>query len=177
MRWHTQFLRKIHNLYLSIATPEIVKPEMPPKRVVRRKLRTKDSSDDEEDMVFTSGSDDTSDLSLDESDLTSSTSEESDSVTKKRHDKMVSRKRNRGHVSILNLVGRKFFLPSNRKPIGTFLKILLSKSQKLRGATAPLAPPLTWPLWSILPMFSSGGIPPPQIPRFLPRKPKYTGEN
>ena len=42
---------------------------MPPKRVVRRKIGTKDSSD-EEDMVFTSGSDDTSDLSLDESDLT-----------------------------------------------------------------------------------------------------------
>ena len=88
-------------MYLSIATPEIVKPEMPPKRVVRRKLRTKDSSD-EEDMVFTSGSDDTSDLSLDESDLTSSSSEESDSVTKQRHDKMASRKRKKMKRQIYN---------------------------------------------------------------------------
>ena len=46
----------------------------------------------------------------------------------------------RGLVSILNLGERKFWL------IGTFFEILLSKSQKLRGATAPLAPPLTRPL-------------------------------
>ena len=52
----------------------------------------------------------------------------------------------RGLVSILNLGERNFFLLSRGWLIGTFFEILLSKSQKLRGATAPLAPPLTRPL-------------------------------
>ena len=52
----------------------------------------------------------------------------------------VSTDTRRGHVSILNLGGQKNFLPSNRIPIGTFFKILLSKSQKLRGPLPPLPP-------------------------------------
>ena len=51
--------------------------------------------------------------------------------------------RARGLVSILNLGERNFFLPNKGQLIGNFFEILLSKSQKLRGATAPLAPPLT----------------------------------
>ena len=50
---------------------------------------------------------------------------------------------NRALVSILNLGERNFFLPYKGRLIATFIEILLSKSQKLGGATAPLAPPLT----------------------------------
>ena len=49
----------------------------------------------------------------------------------------------RGLVSILNLGERKFFLPNKGRLIDKIFEILLSKSQKLGGATAPLAPPLT----------------------------------
>ena len=49
----------------------------------------------------------------------------------------------RGLVSILNLGERNFFLPNKGKLIGNFFEILLSKYQKLGGAMAPFAPPLT----------------------------------
>ena len=49
----------------------------------------------------------------------------------------------RGLVSIMNLGERNFFLPNKGQLIGNFFEILLSKYQKLGGAMAPLAPPLT----------------------------------
>ena len=51
--------------------------------------------------------------------------------------------RGRGLVSIMNLGEQNFFLPNKGQLIGNFFEILLSKSQKLGGAMAPLAPPLT----------------------------------
>ena len=48
----------------------------------------------------------------------------------------------RGLVSILNLGERKFFLSNKSRLIDQIFEILLSKSQKLGGATTPLAPPL-----------------------------------
>ena len=49
----------------------------------------------------------------------------------------------RGLVSILKLGERKNFLPNKGRLIDKIFEILLSKSQKLGGATTPLAPPLT----------------------------------
>ena len=42
----------------------------------------------------------------------------------------------RGLVNILNLGERNFFLPNKGQLIGNFFEVLLSKSQKLGGATA-----------------------------------------
>ena len=49
----------------------------------------------------------------------------------------------RGHININKLWGQIFFFQFGSTN-SNFLKILLSESQKLGGAPAPLAPPVTW---------------------------------